>query len=588
MEPAYAMLSLIGSKVKYPKDEIRYSWKTLIKNHPHDSICCCSRNEVMRHMQDRFAIVDEVTEMLLKRAIAGITDHVDLFEVRRDNYLISLTNTTEIARDNEIVEATIDLLGKDKDKKFSLISPSGENISYEILSSMKTKRDVFTPINLPGVLEIRQCRIRFIAQRVESYSAIGLVIKPNSSGIILKSAEQTDSSAMENENYKITISKNGCVNILNKDTGKEIQDAIDFEDTADCGDSYIYGKTDDKSIYASSFKATVTCTENTSYVQQYRISRTMSIPCEYLHQSKMRSADVTPCATHLIITLQKNSRVIGLAYELDNTAKDHRVRVVIKTGISSENSLADIPFDIVSHDDSFHFQNTMSKTLPNTSFAVLDNGERGFAVFTKGQHEYEHIQMQSALAFTILRSTGVIGRDFSTLESTGGEQWLCSDNQCLYSINGEIGLMVFEGSFLENEVPRIAKKFRNPLLVGFNSCDRNRFAGGRAAVQDSRVAELFYRDDKDNGLKIDRNSILYIDNSIIQVTSVKQAERNNRIIIRMWNASEIEQTARVTINGLVRKVRMNEETERKLGIGEFFYTFGKKEILTISVDRNGM
>ncbi|KLD61623.1 hypothetical protein WP50_00825 [Lactiplantibacillus plantarum] len=32
----------------YPHDRLRYAWKLLLQNHPHDSICGCSVDEVHR------------------------------------------------------------------------------------------------------------------------------------------------------------------------------------------------------------------------------------------------------------------------------------------------------------------------------------------------------------------------------------------------------------------------------------------------------------------------------------------------------------------------------------------------------------
>ena len=40
VHPICVISSLFGQS--YPADELEYSWKTLMQNHPHDSICCCS------------------------------------------------------------------------------------------------------------------------------------------------------------------------------------------------------------------------------------------------------------------------------------------------------------------------------------------------------------------------------------------------------------------------------------------------------------------------------------------------------------------------------------------------------------------
>ena len=52
-EPLYTMLSLLRG-TEYPQSELHYVWKLLLKNHPHDSICGCSIDEVHREMMHRW------------------------------------------------------------------------------------------------------------------------------------------------------------------------------------------------------------------------------------------------------------------------------------------------------------------------------------------------------------------------------------------------------------------------------------------------------------------------------------------------------------------------------------------------------
>lgn len=51
-EPLAAMAYEVTST--YPHDQLRYAWKTLMQNHPHDSICGCSVDSVHREMMTRF------------------------------------------------------------------------------------------------------------------------------------------------------------------------------------------------------------------------------------------------------------------------------------------------------------------------------------------------------------------------------------------------------------------------------------------------------------------------------------------------------------------------------------------------------
>ena len=51
-EPLAAMAYEWGKE--YPHDLLAYGWKTLMQNHPHDSICGCSVDAVHREMVTPF------------------------------------------------------------------------------------------------------------------------------------------------------------------------------------------------------------------------------------------------------------------------------------------------------------------------------------------------------------------------------------------------------------------------------------------------------------------------------------------------------------------------------------------------------
>lgn len=50
----------------YPEDQMIYSWKKLMQNHPHDSICGCSVDEVNEEMKTRFAKSRQVADADLR------------------------------------------------------------------------------------------------------------------------------------------------------------------------------------------------------------------------------------------------------------------------------------------------------------------------------------------------------------------------------------------------------------------------------------------------------------------------------------------------------------------------------------------
>ncbi|MDZ4837618.1 MAG: glycoside hydrolase family 38 C-terminal domain-containing protein [Candidatus Melainabacteria bacterium] len=65
-EPLYSMMVLSGQS-KYPESELENCWRYMLKNHPHDSMCGCSVDDVHREMMTRFASVDHILDVLDQR-----------------------------------------------------------------------------------------------------------------------------------------------------------------------------------------------------------------------------------------------------------------------------------------------------------------------------------------------------------------------------------------------------------------------------------------------------------------------------------------------------------------------------------------
>ena len=75
MEPMTAWASKLGAR--YPAGLSRVAWKLLLQNHPHDSICGCSIDQVHRENSARFAQSRQIGEQLTLEAVrylAGATD----------------------------------------------------------------------------------------------------------------------------------------------------------------------------------------------------------------------------------------------------------------------------------------------------------------------------------------------------------------------------------------------------------------------------------------------------------------------------------------------------------------------------------
>lgn len=163
--------------------------------------------------------------------------------------------------------------------------------------------------------------------------------------------------------------------------------------------------------------------------QEITIKRELILPVCYNFKGRKRSDETAVNTVTLKLRLLAGAEQLEVYTFINNKSSDHRLLLLVDTGIKSELAVADTPFDIVRYGFDSHFPGTKSRVLPNSTFASLENSENGFAVLTEGAHEFEHLN-GSVLAFTLVRATGCISRDMSNLNPIGGDQWIIPGNQC--------------------------------------------------------------------------------------------------------------------------------------------------------------
>ncbi|HLH62537.1 MAG TPA: glycoside hydrolase family 38 C-terminal domain-containing protein [Ktedonobacteraceae bacterium] len=75
VEPLTAWASQLGAP--YPSGLVKLAWKFLLQNHPHDSICGCSIDQVHAENRVRFAQSQQISSSLVGQAIERIMSQID-------------------------------------------------------------------------------------------------------------------------------------------------------------------------------------------------------------------------------------------------------------------------------------------------------------------------------------------------------------------------------------------------------------------------------------------------------------------------------------------------------------------------------
>lgn len=330
LEPLASVAYSLG--FEYQSGTIEQIWRRMLKNHAHDSIGCCCTDNVNKQVEMRFVGVEDSVDNLL------------------DFYMRKLIDTNDGAEDKLIVfnglpysrRACCKVEVSSYFENFDIVDGQGKAQDFEILSSEKSvTRD-----------ESENCQKNYSKYQIafsDEIPAMGYKIyKIIESEKQKNYIESSNDNAIENVYYKIEINQNGSLNIEEKNTGNAYRNVLIFEDSADGGDSYDYSPIENDIILTSdNIKANIK-TNKCSYFEEANISFRFDVPKD-MQSRQDRNIDGHIDAK-ICLCLDKESPVIDIKIDIDNQAKDHRIRALVPQNLSASKSVADIQFGKLERD----------------------------------------------------------------------------------------------------------------------------------------------------------------------------------------------------------------------------------------------
>lgn len=457
-EPLCVIASELGGK--YPYEMLEYSWKTLLKNHAHDSICGCSVDAVHEEMKTRFEKSRQAAETIVDRALKYISRHIDKTNFENCDAVFAVINTYGKER-SDVVCAKVDVsrvyTTPDKFAKtaeeiestfckdgYALVDENGTFVPCSIKPSFRFGYDLPND-KFRQPYMAKTLTVEFESGKIPQfgYKTFGIVRnKPNYTETTLVTGKNT----MENDYVKAEINSDGTLNLFDKINKRSFDGLLMFEDVGDIGNEYaFFGVKDDKAITSKGKQAKIELIKDEAYAAEYKITVCMYIPVSgdkqlsreretfegYLSRTAGRSGEKTELVLESFVSLTKNSPEIKVRTEFKNTARDHRLRVIVPTNIKCSKHKAESIFDVVERD------NRHGKQWKNPcgcerqqGFVLLKDTDSGIAVSNIGMHEYEILE-NNEIALTMLRAVGEMG-DWGVFPTEGSQ--CLSDMVCEYSI----------------------------------------------------------------------------------------------------------------------------------------------------------
>ena len=425
----------------YPHDQLDYAWKTLMQNHPHDSICGCSVDSVHREMIPRFEKADEVGKYLAQDSLEQLTAAIDTTGFPKDSFPFVIVNTAGMDKTGE-AEITIEL----ERKRFAEGIP--EQLYQELENLPKRKYHVETKsgATIPAILSEEtvqfgydlpkdRFRVPYMARMIKV--TLPLENMPAFSwetfAIVEGEAKAEEKETMihqsgriiENGPLHLTIEKNGTITMEDRKNKRKLNNLHIFEDIGDIGNEYIFKQPfcDQPILSSNKENSEVKVLVDTPEIAKISILQEMEIPVsaderlekeqqmvvEFRYRKAERSKEKRILQIKTIMTIRKDSKKIDFETTLDNQMKDHRLRVLFPTKLHVEHHEADSIFEVVKR------PNHVSKSWENPTnpqhqqaFVNIHDEEYGVTVGNFGLNEYE-VTEDGQIAVTLLRSVGELG-----------------------------------------------------------------------------------------------------------------------------------------------------------------------------------
>jgi len=338
---------------------------------------------------------------------------------------------------------------------------------------------------------------------------------------------------------RVKIEPNGSLTVTNKNTGKSFAHCNVFEDVGDVGDEYRHVKPQHDKVYTTlNTSPSVSKILDGALCAEYRIAYDFNVPESSMDNDRTRSDRLTTCRIVTDVKLRKGSPMVEFTTEIENTARDHRLRALFPSGIQTDVSHAEGQFDVLTRPvrPPVDWVNA-SPFHPQQGWVDVNDGGAGLTIINKGLPEYElYDDAKRTIALTLLRCVGRLsgGGNAPAAQKTPGAQ-------CLGKYTFKYAMFPHSGSHESAKVWQKAHSHNVPVRVVQTEGHDGELPGQLG----------FVRVEPEN----------------LVVSAIKKAERSDSIILRFYNTTDEPVEGVVSFCnevGAVNLVNLNEEFQQHL------------------------
>lgn len=569
VQPFVTFAGLNGQSIQ--KTFLDEAYRYIVKCHAHDSICGCSIDAVHKDMHYRFRQAKSIGQNIINDILYGFSDE-KFSDPQSNEYLLSIINPLPFER-KEVITAEVrfkpnypnsfsEQVIAERRNSFRLFDSYGNEISYCLVD---VERGKF--MEIPGVGSNVQfdCYTIMFNADLKACSQSEFKIIPSKTPVRCLQHLSTSINTAENDSVKLHIEDNGTITLTDKLTKREYKELLNFVDDSDVGDGWFHANLiSERCISSKGFSSSIEKLYDHSDVCVFGITTFMQIPSgvSQTNSTIQRSADNSILAIRSEITFYKTKRYIDVTTTVQNNVKNHRIRLMLPTGIvggAYEASQAfafvkrTVGIDYNTHD--WKESGKLEKAFENIVLKRNDNGDGLAFIGAYGLHECAGLDdVEGSLAITLFRS-------FSQTVLTNGEP----DGQLQDNLEFKYRIQLLSNEDTLSDIMRSKDSLQTGVQCNSMSI---------AKEYKPTCSNLF--------------GSINSKNTVVSIIKLPEAPIENCVVIRMTNYSNESDTANLALE---RKLKCAYETtmleEHKAAIAidnnKLSCTLTPWEIKTISI-----
>ena len=217
--------------------------------------------------------------------------------------------------------------------------------------------------------------------------------------------------SLENEVLYVSVENDGTLSVIDKRNGNTYFDLMRFEDRADIGDGWYHGAAANDETLISTGPVEIAKVTDGLLLTQFRIRQKFEVPAQFDYSAMWRSTQRAAVVIETLVSLRPEQEYVEVEHTIENTAKDHRMRVVYPSGmLNAETYWADSQFDVVKRPIELRLDNHLYRELevdakPQQSWTAVTQKRSGLAIVSAGQLESAVLDFPDhPIAVTLFRS----------------------------------------------------------------------------------------------------------------------------------------------------------------------------------------